>query len=710
MKLKKLLLGLCLAQAVSAEPYRNPVLPFQERELADPHVLKYNGQYYLYTSGDPITAYQSSDLVHWKGLGGVLKSTPGTWNEADVWAPEVVYRNGTFYMFYTASRKSDDWRVQEMARRIGVATSSSPTGPFTDSGAPLFDGWGIDGTVYLDPRDGREYLYFSQLEEPEYPGAAIAVVPLRRDDATHRYRIEGIPQTVLRGISAWEDKDGDPNNGSLRYTNEGPTVFERDGKVYLLYSAGSWDQPTYAVGYATAAQPLGPFTRVEPPILKATPLVDGPGHAAVVLGPNNLELMHVYHARTQPYIDAWNRMPFVDRLDWVNDRLVARTPSLAWLEPPPLPQTREPWEVPPQAVVEVNFRGAARLQLGETVYTPSAAPGVFHQVLLRRDGERVQVLLDGVRAPELRWRGPGTLALSGAEFAGVSVSAGWNTQSNDGWKREGDLSWRADSPPADHYEFTLNLRPDDPAPPLVARPGPTDQKWLAGMLAARDDRGRTVTVGYDKAIWPLGRLKISDPTGHTQLVGLPRGFRYDQFHSLRVRRYQDAFTFFLDGREMASGRYLIGPSQVGTLSRGVRSDFREIAYQRLNAPENLVLNGGFEGEGDAWVFGGGARYNESSPHSGGRRLLLRGTSEARQTLLLQPGDYLLHCFLIGTAGEKARLTVNGQSTAVPMQGQWQGVDLPFQVVQAGPQSVSLQVQLGADSYVAADDFYLGVAR
>jgi beta-xylosidase len=40
---------------------------------------------------------------------------PEAWSQADVWAPEVVYRNGKFYLYYTASRKSDDWRVGEMA-------------------------------------------------------------------------------------------------------------------------------------------------------------------------------------------------------------------------------------------------------------------------------------------------------------------------------------------------------------------------------------------------------------------------------------------------------------------------------------------------------------------------------------------------------------------------------------------------------------------
>ena len=72
-------------QSNAQAPYTNPVIgnPQQvEHEIADPFVLKWNGKYYLYTSGDPITAYQSTDLVHWSSIGPVLQSSskPQAWN------------------------------------------------------------------------------------------------------------------------------------------------------------------------------------------------------------------------------------------------------------------------------------------------------------------------------------------------------------------------------------------------------------------------------------------------------------------------------------------------------------------------------------------------------------------------------------------------------------------------------------------------------
>ena len=43
------------------------------------------------------------------------------WAERQMWAPDADYRNGTYYLYFP-----------DGANAIGVAVSSSPTGPFTD--------------------------------------------------------------------------------------------------------------------------------------------------------------------------------------------------------------------------------------------------------------------------------------------------------------------------------------------------------------------------------------------------------------------------------------------------------------------------------------------------------------------------------------------------------------------------------------------------
>ena len=102
-----LLIALSAAPAAAQDVYTNPVLA-RPQGVADPFILKFNGEYYLYATGDPILIYHSTDLVSWDEVGPAVASSkaPGDWNQADVWAPEVVYRNGLFYLYYSATQAS----------------------------------------------------------------------------------------------------------------------------------------------------------------------------------------------------------------------------------------------------------------------------------------------------------------------------------------------------------------------------------------------------------------------------------------------------------------------------------------------------------------------------------------------------------------------------------------------------------------------------
>jgi GH43 family beta-xylosidase len=803
------LLALALAGAPArAEPYQNPVIPFTGSEVADPYVLKYNGEYYLYTSGDPILAFHSRDLVHWRKLGPVLSSTPRAWNEADLWAPEVVYRDGKFLMYYTATRKSADWRVGEMQRRVGVAVSDFPEGPFVDSGHPVTPTWAIDGHVYTDAQ-GQDWLFYSFLQEPEHPGAGIAVDRLVAYD-----KVAGAPTVCLQGSEAWEDKDGDPNNGSLRYTNEGPTVIERDGTLYLFYSGGSWDRPTYAVGYATASQPQGPWKKVAPPLLRATPLVDGPGHDALTRAPNGLDDVHLYHARTQPYLDPWNRMPFVDRLFWDGGRPVVDQPSLALHSPPEMPGFRDlfdqagkpgagwgassggtfevkggtlrasgsqallPLAQPPDGpyLLEVNValqhdsRAGVSLA-GEEGQTPrvvvldgqnrvlrtgdrvlagfpkSFNANAFHQLILVDDGATVSVLLDGVRRGELSGASGSSPSLwiesGAADFDGVALSSGFHERfdsgaASAGWQGQGgtfapspagwlqssqDLAWRVKGPLRSRYEFSATIFPRDTSAPLVAQAGPTDAKWWAGVVAGRTADQTLLLAGFDKGIWPFSRFRVwmvqGGQAGRALEVGLPRGFRYDVPHTVRVVRDGDAWTVFLDERETLAARLALGDAQPGLFTQGVAATFREASYKQLVVEQNLLLNASFETEqwdgnapaaGNPWVLSGQVRPNESLAHTGVRRLLFQaGQGQAAQTLALLPGKYRLHVFVLGRDA-RLGLSAGSLSRAISVSPGWSKATFDFEVATPAETTIALKAEVAGGGWMALDDVWLEARR
>ncbi len=818
-----LVLLVSLAQALAQAPYQNPVIGDPGRvqqELADPFVLKWNGQYYAYFSGSPILAYRSADLVHWEKIGPVLQvsESPAAWNQADVWAPEVVYRNGKFYMYYTASRKSDDWHVGEMARRIGVAVSDTPSGPFLDSTRPVTPGWGIDGTVFKDPANGEEYLFYSYLYEPRLPGAGIVA-----DRLTSWNSVSGQPSNITRGSEAWEDKDGDPTNGSLRYTNEAPTAVRRHGRYYLMYSGGSWDLPTYALGYATSDTPphggmeTPGWTKVLPPILRGTPLVDGPGHNALVKAPNNVDDICLYHARVVPFVEPWNRLPFVDRFYWNHDRMFMQQPSLGDLPVPDRPVFSSAGYDSPTArayrsgstmkttarsdpytsfVYEVNLRifpaeitksktasvvrdepaGAGalvffkdndnwiRVSLEAKVLAlrariagknlsvmardlPDAfVPEAFHQLLIARNDARIDTQLDGVNLLSAYFEIGGRPAFPGTFSTGMPAEFGyqavtpfyedtfdqpqsigsWRTDPGGNWLvQEGALrqvagaSGRSIALKGDaavNYEFVASLLWID-NDSLTSRAGV--------VAAAGNGDGDMVLAGFDKNIWPFARFWVQHlAQGEVRdsfSVGLPRGFQYDVYHTIRVMKQGAAFTFFLDGAEIADTRFPFLASRPGVFSEGVRAAFDDVSMKQTMAAQNLVLNGGFESEQwdgakpapcNPWTFSGSARVNSCCAHSGLRRLLIEsGNGAVQQTIPdLEPGNYSLHAWIFSTAGSAPSLRVDlagGPGSAPAGDGSWHRMVLDFTVPPGKSSAVIRFAGTVPDGgFIAADDFYL----
>jgi len=82
------------------------------------------------------------DFASWSGL-----QTPPTYNNnqnTDVWAPDVLYANGTYYQYYAVPYEPSTGAEAV----IGLATSSTPYGPWTDNGYPVTS-WTGSGVAAL---------------------------------------------------------------------------------------------------------------------------------------------------------------------------------------------------------------------------------------------------------------------------------------------------------------------------------------------------------------------------------------------------------------------------------------------------------------------------------------------------------------------------------------------------------------------------------
>jgi arabinoxylan arabinofuranohydrolase len=147
---------------------QNPIVP-PGVYIADPsaHVWS-DGKLYIYGSLDESTEYycswrhdvlETTDLNNWKMTENVFASKGENdqvpYSDALLFAPDCVYKNGTYYMYYCMP----DQKAAE-----GVATSKSPTGPFVKGQKIHLKGIEeIDPCVFIDD-DGQAYYIWGQFQ------------------------------------------------------------------------------------------------------------------------------------------------------------------------------------------------------------------------------------------------------------------------------------------------------------------------------------------------------------------------------------------------------------------------------------------------------------------------------------------------------------------------------------------------------------------
>ena len=249
---------------------------------ADPHISAAAGKYYIYPTTDGtvgwastfFTCWSSSDMVHWNNEGVILDLPKDLkWASSRAWAPAMAEKNGKYYFYYSANVN------------IGVAVANKPTGPFIDPlGKPLVSkgavkGQVIDPMVFVDD-DGAAYLYFGQ--------GGCNIVKLNPDMISYN------PAEMIS-----IKPDG---------YNEGPFVFKRNKKYYLMWSEFDTRDPRYSVAYATSDSPMGPFVKAAgEPVLKGSGVVQGAGHHSVIKVPGKDEWYIAYHRFIIPGGNGYNR-------------------------------------------------------------------------------------------------------------------------------------------------------------------------------------------------------------------------------------------------------------------------------------------------------------------------------------------------------------------------------------------------------------------
>lgn len=270
--------------------------PAWEGYFADPHVARDGERYVAVGTEDPTPAgdrvfpvLTSPDLETWQSEGHALHRLDAGLGDT-YWAPEIVQAHGCWWMYYSVGHGISGHHVR-------VARSDKPTGPYLDEGVVLTPGerFAIDPHPFLG-EDGHWYLFFARdVLDHERPGTHLAVAPLAS--------MTELAADAVAAVAPWSDAQIYQRDrlmyGETRtwHTVEGPAVVHRDEQYLMTFSSGPWTGPDYAVKWARADHPLGPWhvNQSAPALLSRTDGYVGPGHNSFTVAPTGADVI-AFHA------------------------------------------------------------------------------------------------------------------------------------------------------------------------------------------------------------------------------------------------------------------------------------------------------------------------------------------------------------------------------------------------------------------------------
>lgn len=333
----------------SDKTFTNPIAG-----IPDPWIVQYQGAYYTCKAhGDGINVSKSEKLTvinSTKTIWTAPKDNGAVkpWNTSHVWAPELHFVDGKWYVYYAAGRPSSESGSYKM-QRTGVLRSKTtdPMGEYEDMGMiytgdeyvpdiiPTTDNtcYAIDmGVVRIGT---KLYAVWSGTINKESGGdQRIYIAEMSNPWTISTNRVE-----ISKPDQPWELVQ------PTAKVNEGPAFLQRNGKLFIIYSCnGSWTK-YYRLAYLTldiGDDPMNPANWKKSPnavFYRCDDTVDedgvnGVGHCCFTKSPDGTEDWIVYHVKNRNHGSyETGRSTFIQRFTWNTDGTPNFGTPVGWLEP-----------------------------------------------------------------------------------------------------------------------------------------------------------------------------------------------------------------------------------------------------------------------------------------------------------------------------------------------------------------------------------------
>lgn len=274
---------------------------------AEPWAIYHDSLYY-YTQGteSEISLWKTKDITALRDAPHKVIYAPlPQLSHYHLWAPELHYIDGKWFLYYTA----DDGNTDNHQIYVAENPSSDPMqGKFTFKAHIVTDTdnhWAIHANTFAV--GGRRYLLWSGWEEKRVDSETQC---LYIAEMKNPWTLSSPRVLISRPEYAWERQWVSPDGNKSAYpiyVNENPQAFVTSRKVYVFYCAsGSWT-PYYCVGrleadvHSNLLDPLS-WKKGEEPVFMQSPRdsIYGPGGVSFIPSSDGKQWFMLYHSRRVP--------------------------------------------------------------------------------------------------------------------------------------------------------------------------------------------------------------------------------------------------------------------------------------------------------------------------------------------------------------------------------------------------------------------------
>lgn len=287
--------------------FTNPIV---QPASPDPFITYRDGWYYYIKSSGGVNVAKARRLQD-IGSAPLVNVYDASHGYSEFWAPELHYVDGCWYIYVapvptgTGTRRmyvlkatvpDDPQSPFEMVGKMGPTVYNEETESWELNTDAAQDRYALDGTV-LEVGDKKYFIYSAHTGIGSQPTTQRLYINEMADAST----LMGDRVLLPAGGAAFEKRQNDIGNSIC----EGPQVFQKNGKVFIIYSTDQSNHDWYQICllYADADSDLldpDSWIKYPGPLMTKSDNPDdesyAPGHACVVSSPDGTEDWLIYHA------------------------------------------------------------------------------------------------------------------------------------------------------------------------------------------------------------------------------------------------------------------------------------------------------------------------------------------------------------------------------------------------------------------------------